>query len=103
MFDTINAICKERGTNVRETERLAKIGEGTISHWRKSMPRVDVLARVAVVLGVSLDEIAERAKIKPATDSDGLSPVKRQAINWLTQASDEEVAKFLEFLSVVKR
>lgn len=55
MIDRIKALCAEQGININQLEKKCGISIGTISHWRKSKPRADVLAVVADNLGVSME------------------------------------------------
>ena len=57
LVDNIRNLCKERGISISALERASKLGNGTISRWDESSPRVDNLLSVAKCLDVTLDEI----------------------------------------------
>lgn len=63
IYNTIKAICEERGISVTSIEKQAGLGNGTISKWDKASPTIEKLKPVADVLGCSIDElIAEAAE-----------------------------------------
>lgn len=55
--DKIKELCKERGISIRQLERDADLGEGTIKKWSDFNPRLENVMKVANALGVSLDEL----------------------------------------------
>lgn len=55
--DKIKEMCKERGISVKELERRADLGDGTVKKWKDFYPRAESLVRVAEVLGVTVDEL----------------------------------------------
>lgn len=57
--DKIKEICKERGISIRELERRAGLGEGTVKKWKDFTPRADNLLKVAKVLEVSMEELLD--------------------------------------------
>ena len=60
IYENIAVICKERGLSIRELEAQAGLGNGTVSGWRESSPRVDKLQAVADVLDVPLTSLIEK-------------------------------------------
>ena len=69
MFDKIKALCKERGMTIAELERAADIVPTTMTKWKRISPSVDKVARVAKVLGVTIEELLE----DPAEKGDGIA------------------------------
>lgn len=61
--DKIKEICKERGISIRELERRAGLGEGTVKKWKDFTPRAESLVRIADVLGVTVDELLRGATL----------------------------------------
>ena len=59
MFDKIKALCKERGMTIAELERAADIVPTTMAKWKRISPSVDKVARVAKVLGVTVEELLQ--------------------------------------------
>ena len=59
MLERIKALCVERGITIAELERETGIGNGTISRWGQSFPRVDRLRAVADFFGCTVDELLE--------------------------------------------
>lgn len=57
IFDNIVLLCKERNTNIMNVEKACGLGNGTISGWKDSNPRVDRLKLVADFFGVSIDDL----------------------------------------------
>ena len=55
--DKIKEMCKERGITIKQLERDAELGEGTIKKWSDFNPRLENVVKVADVLGVSVDDL----------------------------------------------
>ena len=62
MYETINKEAKKRGMSIRELERFAGLGNGTIDKWKESSPKLDTLEKVAAALGLSVTTLISRAK-----------------------------------------
>lgn len=57
IFNIIKRLCTERNISISQLEKEAGLGNGTISGWKESMPRIDSLQAVARVLKVSVDDL----------------------------------------------
>lgn len=57
IFDNIEALCKERGTNISQLERNVGLANATIRRWSNSSPTVENLKKVADYFGVTVDEL----------------------------------------------
>jgi len=57
MVDAIRSLCKEQNLTIKELERRANLSNGVIKKWDNNTPSVDKVARVARVLGVSIDSL----------------------------------------------
>ena len=58
--DRVLELAKERGiTSIAALERMAGLGNGTITKWNESIPSVDKLIAISNVLGVSVGYILE--------------------------------------------
>ena len=55
--ENIRNLCKQQGISICALEKNLEIGNGTISRWDKSSPRVNTLKTVADYLGCSIDEL----------------------------------------------
>lgn len=62
MYETINKEAEKRGMSVRQLERNAGLGNGTIDKWKESSPKLDTLEKVAEALGLSVTTLINRAK-----------------------------------------
>ena len=60
LYQRIEELCKEQGTNVSKLERDCGLANATIRRWKESSPSVDKLTKVADCLGVTLDYLAGR-------------------------------------------
>ena len=49
--------CKDNDTSICALEKKCGIGNGTISRWNESMPRVDTLQKVSEATGISISEL----------------------------------------------
>lgn len=57
IFERVASRCAEQGISIAHLEKAAGLGNATVRGWKKSMPTVDNLKRVAAVLGCTLDEL----------------------------------------------
>lgn len=66
IYDNVKAICEERNLPISALERMAGLGNGTISGWNESSPRLDKITAVAKALDVPLDALT-RSDVEGAT------------------------------------
>lgn len=57
IYENIVNLCKKNGISIRALELNCNLGNGTISAWRNSSPRVDLLDRVAKHFGVTVNDL----------------------------------------------
>ena len=57
IYDTIKGMCKDKRVSISAVEKKAKLGNGTISKWKKSSPKIENLQAVAIVLNVKIEKI----------------------------------------------
>lgn len=57
IYNNIKELCDERGISISQLEKEAGLGNGTISGWKESMPRIDNLQSVAKVLKVKVEKL----------------------------------------------
>ena len=62
MYETINKEAEKRGMSIRQLERDAGLGNGTIDKWKESSPKLDTLEKVAAALGMNVTTLISRAK-----------------------------------------
>ena len=62
--DRIDALCKERGTNISTLEKAVGLGSGTILKWDHQAASAEKLALVANYFGVSVDYLLSRTNVK---------------------------------------
>lgn len=62
IYDNIIKLCERNKTNVMNVEKACGLGNGTISKWQDSNPRIDRLKLVADFFGVKVDELLEDDK-----------------------------------------
>lgn len=55
IYSNVKKICDERKISIASLERAIGLGNGTISGWRNSSPRVDNLKKVTDYFEVSLE------------------------------------------------
>ena len=55
IYSNVKKICDERKISIASLERAIGLGYGTISGWRNSSPRVDILKKVTDYFEVSLE------------------------------------------------
>ena len=59
IFNNIKKLCTEKKISISQLEKEAGLGNGTISGWKESMPRIDSLQAVANVLKVKMEKLLE--------------------------------------------
>ena len=64
MYETIKAICTKKNISIPELERRAGLGNGTISKWKTSSPKLDNLEKVAEELGIKVTTLIAKSKEK---------------------------------------
>lgn len=57
LVSTIKRQCAEKGTNINKIEKVAGFPRGSIYKWDDHTPSIDKVNRVAVILGVTVDEL----------------------------------------------
>ena len=55
IYSNVKKICDERKISIASLERAIGLGNGTISGWRNSSPRVHILKKVTDYFEVSLE------------------------------------------------
>ena len=59
LYKKILYFCKENNIPLYIFERECGLGNGTITGWKSSNPRIDSLQKVAKRMGVSIEELLE--------------------------------------------
>lgn len=62
MYETIKKEAEKTGMSIRQLERFAGLGNGTIDKWKESSPKLDTLEKVAAALGMNVTTLINRAK-----------------------------------------
>lgn len=57
----IRQLVAEKGTNLKQFEHDAGVGNGAIAKWERTDAKIDTLCRVAKGLGVKVDDLLERS------------------------------------------
>ena len=71
LVERIKEIAKnKKGWSLKETDQHAGIGENSIYRWKKQVPNMNSLAKVADVLGVSVDELRGIDQKETITNTD---------------------------------
>ena len=55
VYERVKKLCRMSGRTLKQLEKEAGLGTKSISNWRHSNPSVDAVAKVAKVLGVTVD------------------------------------------------
>lgn len=84
ILDNIDTILAELKMSRSALEKKAGIGRQSVEKWDKSIPRLDMILRVAEVLGVPLSRLLEGTELqteKTATpEDDGFSKDEKELI-----------------------
>lgn len=60
MYKSIKSLCEERGITIKELERSAGLGNGTIGKWQTSQPNLESLKKICEALGISLMDLLQK-------------------------------------------
>ena len=55
VYDYVKVLAKERKVDIKSVEAACAFGNGTISKWGKSMPKADLLYRVALYFDMPIE------------------------------------------------
>ena len=87
MYDRIRELCNEAGITIQTLEVMAGLSNGSIGKWRTSMPRADVLARVATILNTTTEYLL---------NGDGPAHPPQGNITEFIVSEDGELAEYLQ-------
>ena len=59
LYDDIKTRADELGKSIAAIESEAKVANGTIAGWKTGRPYAETLAKVARVLGVTVDDLLD--------------------------------------------
>lgn len=59
LYDKVMRFCRENNIPLYIFEKECGLGNGTISGWKNSMPRVDSLQKVAKRMNITIGELLE--------------------------------------------
>ena len=59
IYNNIKALCDKKGISIKDLEREAGLGSGTIYKWQKVSPSIENLQAVAGKLGVKVTKLIE--------------------------------------------
>lgn len=62
IFDKISKKAHERGISINSLEAKAGISTGSVYKWNKVSPTIKSLAKVAAVLGCTIDELLNKTE-----------------------------------------
>lgn len=59
IFENIKKICEKKKISISQLEELAGLSNGAIYKWNTSVPKVDSLQKVAIILKVKIEKLLE--------------------------------------------
>lgn len=63
-YKKVEEYCKKNNIAISVFEKKCGLGNGTISGWVNSNPRIDSLQKVATEMGISLAELLEEKEVE---------------------------------------
>lgn len=63
-YKKVEEYCKKNNIAISVFEKKCGLGNGTISGWVNSNPRIDSLQKVATEMGISLAELLEDKEVE---------------------------------------
>ena len=70
LVERIKELASKKGTNLKNLEIASDLGNGTIRRWNSVSPSVENLSKVANILNVSLDFLANGVEITAILSDD---------------------------------
>lgn len=67
LVENIRALCATRHISIAALERQVGLGNGVITRWDESSPRLESLLAVAKYFGVTVDSLLTNPGTKPTT------------------------------------
>lgn len=64
IYKRVIEICKKRGMSIRAVERIAGLGNGTISGWSRCSPTIEKLKAVADALNCTVDDLIREQEVE---------------------------------------
>lgn len=71
IYEKVKALCESKNMTIMALESEAGIANGVIGGWRKSIPAIDTVAKVADVLGVTVDDLIDGVTFPERKKKDG--------------------------------
>lgn len=88
VYDYVDILVKETGTDIKTVEKACGFGNGTISKWRTSMPKADKLYNVAVFFHTSVEYfLTGKRPISTLNDMETLLVETYRSVDTMGQAS----------------
>lgn len=92
------------GINQKELAEIIGVSAPTVNDWLKAKkyPRIDRIELMANYFGCEKSDLIEDKEKEPtATNGDELTPVKREALDLISQMSDEDLERFIRIARAV--
>ncbi len=89
VYDYVKVLAKERNVDIKSIEVACGFGNGTISKWGKSMPKADILYKVALYFEMPVEYFL--TGIRPAQDK-----MEQVLLNAYRQSNEEGKAKIIQ-------
>lgn len=93
----IKELAARKKMSLAELERQAGLSSGSITKWGKSSPSLDKLEKVANILNVSLDYLADREQIEPVEDHK-VQTIAAHIDDDVTEEQMEDILNYIEFI-----
>lgn len=93
----IKELAARKKMSLAELERQAGLSSGSITKWGKSSPSLDKLEKVANILNVSLDYLADREEIEPVEDHK-VQTIAAHIDDDVTEEQMEDILNYIEFI-----
>lgn len=109
IVNTISALARAKGTNIKQLEKELAFGNGMIGKWAKApkSPPIDKLSKIADYLSVPLEylitghsqniiDTAPKKESPTDPETDGLSADQLLALEMIKQMDSDTLRKFIK-------
>lgn len=94
----LTSLREKRGLSVRELARMLEVAHSNVLFWERtgSMPRAEMLPRLAEALGVSVEEVLGQSKPKRVLAPGGKMRALFEQASLLPRSDQQKVIALLE-------
>ena len=106
LYENIKALCDENGIRPGKMCVEAKVSKGLITDLkmgRKKTVQIATAQKIADYFGVSVDRVMSGEKKSLYSETEGISPAKRELLSSIDDLTDDQCIKLLGIIAEAKK